>query len=175
MFSLPFQRNKILLKGKKTKWLLKCRQLKLKVLNWMQHDIYILTPKRRAMCALIPDTNIHLLQWHSQAAALCWTKGSYLGKYAWGEARQCCSCWEVFCIYNSRGISLRIEYSKTEQPAFLYPMVKRDFRKGSFHLTNIYLFLVYGSALHFLYPELHYLITNQKHIGPKDFFIHKQK
>lgn len=37
------------------------------------------------MSALIPDTNIHLLQWHSQVAALCWTKGS-LGTTL--EARQ---------------------------------------------------------------------------------------
>lgn len=88
-----------------------------------------------------------------------------------GQASQCCSCREVVCISNSRGTSLRIEYSKPEQPAFLYPVVKGDFRKGSLHncvhLTNMYLLLVYGSALHFLYPELHYLITNQKHIGPK--------
>lgn len=96
-----------------------------------------------------------------------------------GEARQCCSCREVVCISTAEAhTSLRSEYSKAQHPAFLYPVVKGGFRKGSLHncvhLTNMYPFLVYGSALHFLYPELHYLITNQKHIGPKQRLLYSQ-
>lgn len=109
---------------------------------------------------------------------LSWELSLRRGEARRGQARQCCSCREVVCISNSRGTSLRNEYSKAEQPAFLYPVVKWDFRKGSLHncvhLTNMYLFLVYGSALHFLYPELHYLITNQKHIGPKQRLLYSQ-
>lgn len=96
-----------------------------------------------------------------------------------GEASQCCSCREVVCISKAEAhTSLRSEYSKAEHPAFLYPVVKGGFRRGSLHncvhLTNMYPFLVYGSALHFLYPELHYLITNQKHIGPKQRLLYSQ-
>lgn len=133
------------------------------------------------MWALIPDTNTRLLQRHSQAAALCWTNGSFLGNWAWGEARRgSAAAAEKLSVLATAEAhpSLRSEHSKAEHPAFLYPVVKGGFRKGSLHncvhLTNMYPFLVYGSALHFLYPELHYLITNQKHIGPKQRLLYSQ-
>lgn len=111
------------------------------------------------MCALIPDTPV--------AQSSCCSLLDK-GQLSW-ELRLRRGKAVLQLPGSSRGTSLRIEYSKTE-PAFLQPVVKRDFRKGPFHncvhLTNMYLFLVYGSALHFLYPELHYLKTNQKHICP---------
>lgn len=168
MSSLPFERNQILPTGKKeSKCILRCfRQLRLTegtTLKPTAQFIMYYTP-----CPTTPETNIRLLQQHSQSSALCQTWGSFLGTKH--EVRGgSLSCWKVFWVYNSRSTSFRTDHNRTECLCLSLPSGEMRFQKGKLHwvslndsfqncvhLTNMHLFLVCCSFSIFSTHELHF-------------------